>query len=163
MGDHLGDIYTLASGLQQQVETGTDGIVRLIGVGSDVYAGTDDYYGELWSYAAGGWSLDNAFGFGAVAGLAEFAGQLWAGGTGTGGGYLWRADVDGWVQTLGLEGVVGVNDLLVVDNEQSQALFAACTTEGGAAIVRVEMAPASALVCGPERPNVRFKVVQSSE
>jgi hypothetical protein len=162
VGDHQGTIYTLASGLLEQVETGTDSIARLLGVGVDVYAGTGDN-GELWSHAAGGWSLDKDFGFTAVAGLAQFNGQVWAGGTGTGGGYLWRADTDGWVQTLALADVTGVNDLLVVEQEQSEGMFAACTTADGAAIVRVEIAPASALQCGPQRPNVRFKVVQSSE
>jgi hypothetical protein len=159
-GTDGGDVLLLSgTAWALQHATGEAVIRRLAAHGTVIYAGSGDS-GKLYRKLTA-WALDQNFGWDELRGLAVMDGWLWAGGIGTGGQYLWRQGNGGWVQSLGLEDAVGVNDLVTAEANGAEQLFAAVQTATGAAIHRVEIAEAGREQQGPGWPDRAFTITRT--
>jgi len=149
VGNDNGDILIVQSGFMLQHATGEAAVRSLALNGNTIYAGTGDQ-GKIYRRVAG-WAESVDLGWDVVRALASFNGWIYAGGSGTGGQYLWFESNDGWVQALELADVTAVHDLAVVQQGVTQQLFAA-TTQGGAScnLVRIEVAEDGDLVLPAE-------------
>jgi hypothetical protein len=161
VGNDQGHVLTYGSGaLTLAYETGEASVVRLALVGSTVYAGTST--GGVIFRKVAGWGEGFDSGWTAAKGLGTLDGYAYAGGTGTGGAYLWYEQAaDTWAQTQLLTNATAVNDLLTVTYNGAEQLFAACLGDGATGYVyRLELAPASDLVCDTEPPDFQFKIIK---
>jgi hypothetical protein len=160
VGDAAGGIYLLDDGPQLQYATGEAAVRRIFASGVVLFAGTGDS-GNIFQCPVT-WALSADMGWTAARALGTLNGWLFAGGTGTGGSYLWRQNNDGWAQTLELEGATGVNDLLGISVGGREQLFVATVGAAGECVlVRVEITPATRLQMANEFPNFRGKIVRS--
>jgi hypothetical protein len=103
------------------------------------------------------------FGWTTLQALATLGGYVYAGGSGIGGTYLWyEQQAANWVQTINLEACTAVQDLLSIsDSSGLDQLFAATAGVAGVSrFYRVEIAPASAYVCGVDPPHFVMKIIK---
>jgi len=161
-GTDAGNVYTLSSsGLSLAYATGATLIARFgINVAA-LYAGTGNL-GKLFSKVAS-WTEAEDFGWTAVYGLSVLNDRVYAGGTGSGGSYLWQEGDSGWIQAVLLAGVTAVNDLGTYEDQGAQQLFAA-TTAGGATceLCRIEVAEEAGRVVGSLPPDLSWKITQET-
>ena len=159
-GNDAGEVLTLgASALTLDHATGEAVVRRLAAHGALLVAGTGEA-GKLLRKGSG-WTQIGDFGWDAVRGLGQLDGWLWAGGTGTGGGYLWCERNEGWVQSVALDGATGVYDLAAAEANGAQQLFVAAATATGAAVYRVEIAAAGQFLMADKFPDHRCAIVRS--
>ena len=147
-----GTIYSYAGALTELYDAGANAIARLAVVGGEVLAGA----GSAVYRNQPAWAADYEF-----SGITEVRGVGAAGEHTYGGGadsdIVWLREVAGaWLQAFELDGATAINDMLTVDD----VLYIATSGETEGRLWRLEVSAGSGLVCGPERPDFRFKLLR---
>lgn len=143
-----------------EYDTAQAGGVTALGlVNNRLYAGTGDA-GKVFAETSGTWSEIADFTFATINDFVTFDGWAYVFGPTAN---LWCEDAAGaWALQFALTNATGVNDALVITAGDTEQLYLA-TSRGAATaeILRLEIAPAGTLVCGPEPPDLQFKVLRS--
>lgn len=147
-----GTIYSYAGILTELYDAGADAIARLSVVGGEVLAGA----GSAVHRNQPAWAADYEFaGITDVRALGAAGDHTYGGGAGS--DIVWLREVAGaWLQVFSLEGATDVNDMLTLDD----VLYIATSGDTDGRLWRLEVSAGSGLVCGPERPDFRFKLLR---